>query len=93
MTITFRYKVSLSYVCFISKSRKVATFGWSVKEYGKPSLENLIKFRAGLNASLEAGQANEHFKETQSYYGTATIQETRTNNVVVMFKPPMFEIV
>ena len=93
---SFKYRVKMSYVSFTAKKRAIATFVWDSKKYGRPTLENLKKFRAGMNSSInEKDGTNTHLRGTQSNYGKAWIETNverwKTPETIVEFNPPMFE--
>lgn len=87
------YIVKVSYISFISKSRKVDSFHWK-QEYGRPTKANLAKWRKGMNDSLQPGKPNHHLRKDQSDFGTCWIEnQKKGNREVARFTPPTFEVV
>ena len=92
----FKFRVILAYISFTTKKRAFARFAWDTKEFGKPTLENLKKFREGMNNSItDKNGANTHLCGSQSNYGTAWIETnvkaTQRPERIATFTPPMFE--
>lgn len=84
--------VRMSFINYSARRREVATFEWKTKVHGKPTAENLEKFRAVYNQSLQAGGVNEHLRSGQSDYGKAEIYDQFTHQVVAEFNPPVLEV-
>lgn len=71
-------------------------FAWIVKEYGKPTKENLREYREKMNESFKKGGVNEHISENlgvQKVLGSLRIVNQENNELVVQFDQPMFEII
>ena len=67
------------------------TFCYSVKDDGKPSPENLKKWRDGMNMSFSTH--NSHLKSVQSMYSNAYLIHQKTGDTVAEYIAPMFEII
>jgi len=90
-TIVPKYRIEASYIRFTTKTREVQSFAWDSKSYGKPTLENLAKFRAQFNKSLEGH--NKHLAHIMSGLSTIKLIEQKTGQEVLRFIPPMFEVI
>lgn len=66
---------------------------WKVKEYGKPTPENLSKWRDKFNQSLKPGGANAHIGMVGYIQYKLQIYNQKTKSVVCEFNPPMFETI
>ena len=65
---------------------------WNSKGAGKPTIENLIKFREMYHASLKAGGCNDHIG-ISGMIGNVRIIHQATGAEIVSFKAPLFEAI
>jgi len=91
-TITPKYRLEASYISFTNKRADIMSQVWD-KSYGKPTLDNVIKFRKEFNDSLKLGGVNQHLQNSMSPIGTIRIIEQKTNQEIVKFVPPTFEVI
>lgn len=84
-TITPKYRVD-----FQRKSNWLVFSSWNSKQAGKPSVENLIKFREKYNASLKKGGCNEHIG-IAGMVGNLRIVDQKLNFTLVKITGPLFE--
>jgi hypothetical protein len=62
------------------------------KEYGRPTAENIGKFRDEFNQSLLKGGVNEHIGVNGWLQCGLEIYNQITNEVKAAYKSPMFEV-
>ncbi len=85
----------------IRKSRDHQFLGeWRVKKsiqqipgHGKPTSENLSKWRDKFNSSLSKGGANEHLGLLAWLQCKIEIYNQFTGEIVCTYNPPMFEVI
>jgi hypothetical protein len=88
-TTTPKYRIEASYICFVKKGRKVATFAQD-----KKMNENQLKdWRSGMNNSMRLGGVNEHLAGLQNHYSKVTLVNQNTGEVVITYNPPVFEVI
>jgi hypothetical protein len=67
---------------------------WNSKTSGKPTVENLDKWRKSMNASMKPGGVNEHISHSLGFMphiGNCEIHNQKTGQIVAAFKAPVFE--
>jgi len=72
------------------------TQAWDCKSYGRPSLENLEKWRKSMNQSFKPGGVNYHISESAKiliHITKASIVRQKDNVVVTYVKMPLFEAI
>jgi hypothetical protein len=90
-TIVPKYRIECSYIRFTTKTREIQSFAWDSKSYGKPTLENLAKFRMAFNKSLETHNA--HLASIMSGLSNISLIEQKTGQTILKYVPPMFEVI
>ena len=90
-TIKCTYKLEMSCVDFKAKCIRWQTFGLMAKDI-KPTETDVKRYRDAVNQSIING-CNQHLNALQSLYGNARLTDQRTNELVVNYKAPMFEII
>jgi hypothetical protein len=90
-TKTPKYRIEASYIRFTTKTREIQSFAWDSKSYGKPTLENLAKFRMAFNKSLEGH--NKHLAHIMSGLSNISLIEQKTGQTILKYVPPMFEVI
>lgn len=66
---------------------------WMTKQYGKPTPENLSKWRDEFNQSLQPGGVNEHIGINGWIQCKIEIFNQFTGSTVCSYNPPLFEII
>jgi len=94
----FKNRIVCQYLCLKTKKVRSITFGWDARNAGKANLENLKKFRTGLNDSItDTDGANSHLRDSQSVYSNCRIETNVPYGVkpvvIAEFKPETFEII
>lgn len=78
----------------LRKSRNKEFFcEWKTKEYGKPTTENIGKFRDAFNNSLSIGGANQHLGTNYWLQCGLEVYNQITKEVVATYSAPMFETI
>ena len=91
--ITPKYRLKYKYICFREKRRKTAQMAWNSKDWGRPTVDNLIKWRKTFNQSLIDG-CNSHLNQLQSGASKTWIElNTPDGRTICEYNPPMFEVV
>ena len=67
--------------------------GVQVPSDGKPTIENLSKWRDAFNNSLKKGGANEHLGIKYWLQCKIEIYNQYTKEIVCTYNPPMFEVI
>lgn len=80
--LIIRKSVSKQFICEYNK-----------KYSGKPTAENLSKWRDGFNQSLKPGGANEHLTVSAWLQCGIEIYNQITGEVICTHNPPMFEVI
>lgn len=68
---------------------------WNTKLNGKPTPENLERWRVGMNDSMKIGGVNEHVSRTLGFLphiSKATIHNQKSGCDVATVKAPLFEV-
>lgn len=87
-SITPKYRIEEFKIGFWTVSGCMA---WR-KEYGKPTVENLRKFRDGYNNTMKPGGANAHLS-SRDHFGALRIVRQSDNEVIAFYNPPLFEVI
>ena len=69
---------------------------WSVKDYGKPTSDNLAKYVGKMNASMQPGGVNYGISEAKGFIVAchkAVIHNQFTGETYATWNAPMFQVV
>lgn len=89
--ITFIIRTSRGHK-FLGEWRTRKSFQ-GIPSYGKPTSENLSKWRDGMNESLLPGGTNSHIGINGWIQQQIEIYNQKTGQIVCTYQPPMFEII
>ena len=92
-TMTCKYVLKHRYINFSNRSVETGIIHWNVKEYGKPTTENIREWRKRFNDSMNPGGVNHHIAKNFSPVSTAWIIEQKTGEEIARYTPPMFEVI
>lgn len=90
-TQTPKYRMEASYISFANRRREFLSLEWNCKQDGRPTVQNLERYRKAFNASLNAGGTNEHLQGVMSGFSRCKIVVQKTGEVIAEFNPPAFE--
>lgn len=88
-TYTPTYRIEEFKIGFWTAS---SCMSWKSKQYGKPTVENLKKFRNGMNESMKPGGANDHLS-LNDRLGNLCIVRQSDNKVMALYIAPLFEVI
>ena len=87
---TFIYRVEYTL------NRAPVRHGWNCKHNGRPTVENLRKFREATNKSYVAGGCNHGLSVAEGVIiqcGDARIVRQSNGNIIAEVRQPMFEVI
>lgn len=85
------YALKLSCINFQTKRLEWHTFGLMAKDI-KPTEKSVKQWRDKMNKSIMNG-VNNHINHLQSLYSNAFLIDQRTNQTLVAYQAPMFEVI
>lgn len=87
------YKNGLIPLIIRKTANKQFIAAWQIKYSGKPTTENLSKWRDGFNQSLKQGGANEHLTVSAWLQCGLEVYNQIKGEVVCTYSAPMFEVI